>query len=838
MQRNAAGPVLARAEFLLPIAVVVLLLGAVPVASGGAAPGPGSPRREGSLERSIARPITDLPPAVLNQSTLVLFNNTHVPGAFDAVSSSLPSLEAFDAKNREVFVEGFYSGVIDVVSAKTNEVTATISAGQFPNTLAYDAWNNNIYFGQQTNDLVSVANASTNLVQRSVDIGFEPLAMVADPVTGNLFVTGWNTTGTAFVAVLSGTNGTVTTTFPFGANRFPVAGPDGLAYDPTNAEFYVPSIVGGSPGARGNLTILNGSIPSVVGNVSLAFNPDAIAYSPSTGDFYLGNQTGSNLSVFDPGTASVVATVALPNTPSLLVAGAVSQHRLYVGTDGNVSVVSTKTNKVLSTFPIQREPSGLALDTLDGNLYISDYVGNNVSLVNTTNDKTIGSILLGASPYNLAFDPTNGELYVGDLESSQLIVLNGTTNRVGGFVPLGATPYGVAYDPVTNEVFVDDFYSGNVSVVDTATNSVVGYLPAGTNPWGIAYDGANHDIYVTNVGSNNITVLDPATKTVAATLNFSTPPGAIAYDAKSSTLFVGEYNVGNVSVLNATSNALIRNTSTGSEPYTIAVDPHDGDAFVGNYASDNITVLGPRGQELNRSAAAGVGVFGSAYDPVDGDVYVASFSTDTITTVNGSSGLGVGGYTVGVGPVAVAVNPVTGTVYVANYDSGSLTLLTVPPPPRVFSVTFAETGVPHGKTWAVGFNGGALQRTTATSLTFSVPNGSYAYLITGPSGFVVTAPSPFGVLVVSGSNLSRTVTFAAGSTFSLTFHETGLGHGTTWCVTVGAKFCATTANVVLRNLTNGTYPFHVVPVPGLPSTPSSGTVSVAGVAVRVTVKFT
>ncbi len=835
MHRSAAGK--RSTHFRVAI---VLLLGALLAASfpgftvaapvsGGPAPAPGS----GQSTMDHATTVTPTTLATLKESTLVLFNNTISPGDFLSAPSSLPSLEAFDSKSDQVFVEGFYSGIIDVISGHTNRVVGTIAAGEYPNTLAYDAKTNALFYGLQTDDLVGYVNASTDLIERSVNIGFEPLSMAADPVTGDLFVTGWNSTGTAFVAVINGSIGTVVKTFTFGANRFPIAGPNGVAYDPKNGDMYIASIVSGSPGGtRGNLTLVNGTTRALVKNISLKFNPDAILYVPSTGDFYLGNQSGHDVSVFNPVSAAVVHTVALPNTPSLLTYGSTHQ-RVYVGIDGNVSVINTSSTQVIKSFPVTRQPDGLAFDTANSDLYISDYVWNNVSFVDTATYRVAGSILLGAAPYNMAYDTSNGYLYVADLESSQLIVVNGTTNRVVRYVDLDTSPYGISYDPVTKDVYVDDYDAGNVSIVSGSTNAVIGYLPAGVNPWGIAYDGANHDLYVTNAGSNNITVLDPQSRTVTSTLDFTTSPGAIAYDAKGSTLFVGEYNTGNVSILNATTNKLLKNSTSGSEPYTIAVDTHNGNAFVGNYASDNVTVLGPYGGEKGLSIAAGTGVFGSAYDSANGNVYIASFSSDLITTINASTALGTGGYTVGSGPVAVEVNPVTGTVYVANYDSGSLTLLT---PTTSYSVTFSETGLPHGKVWTVAF-GGALAHTSGSSMVFHDTDGSYTYLVSGPAGYTVSGLAPEGTIVIVGSSVAKAVTFVPGTTFSLTFTKSGLPTGTSWCVTIGSKACTTTGSLVFKNLSKGTYAFKVDRVAGFTGNPPSGTARIAGASVKVSVAF-
>jgi hypothetical protein len=54
---------------------------------------------------------------------------------------------------------------------------------------------------------------------------------------------------------------------------------------------------------------------------------------------------------------------------------------------------------------------------------------------------------------------------------------------------------------------------------------------------------------------------------------------------------------------------------------------------------------------------------------------------------------------------------------------------------------------------------------------------------------------------------------------------------------VGSKRCTTAASLVIKNLTNGSYTFSVRSVPGYSVTPSSGTLTLAGAAVRETVRF-
>jgi len=135
-----------------------------------------------------------------------------------------------------------------------------------------------------------------------------------------------------------------------------------------------------------------------------------------------------------------------------------------------------------------------------------------------------------------------------------------------------------------------------------------------------------------------------------------------------------------------------------------------------------------------------------------------------------------------------------------------------------YSVTFTESGIPakilakYG--WTVELDGIVTHSTTAL-IGFTLPNGTYAALITGPSGYRMTGG---GVLVYGGTQ-SVTVSgvttlspvFKTGATYTLAFSETGLPTGQSWCVGVDDdQQCSTKASVDYLNLTPASYTYAVV----------------------------
>lgn len=154
-----------------------------------------------------------------------------------------------------------------------------------------------------------------------------------------------------------------------------------------------------------------------------------------------------------------------------------------------------------------------------------------------------------------------------------------------------------------------------------------------------------------------------------------------------------------------------------------------------------------------------------------------------------------------------------------------------------YPVSFTESGLTIGVSWAVGL-GGVTVSSSSPTIDFSELNGTYGYTVAPEPGYLVSPSS--GSVTVDGGAVSIPVTFTAipPSTFALTFTESGLPSGTAWSVSVeGRALTSTTAELPFSE-SNGTYTFAVGAVPGYTATPSSGTVTVSGGAPTQSIVFT
>ncbi len=88
----------------------------------------------------------------------------------------------------------------------------------------------------------------------------------------------------------------------------------------------------------------------------------------------------------------------------------------------------------------------------------------------------------------------------------------------------------------------------------------------------------------------------------------------------------------------------------------------------------------------------------------------------------------------------LATTPTTGTFTV----DGAATTVAYVYATVNYTVSFQQSGLPAGGLWTVTING-APQSSTGAALAFSLPNGTYSFSVTVPTGYVATPAQPFTV---------------------------------------------------------------------------------------------
>jgi len=141
---------------------------------------------------------------------------------------------------------------------------------------------------------------------------------------------------------------------------------------------------------------------------------------------------------------------------------------------------------------------GVAVDTVNGALYYSDYDGSTITKANI--DGTNPTVIVnGGSPSGIALDLTNNKMYWAnfgsdtinraDLDGGNAQILNtGTVN----------SPINVALDPGNNDLYFITYNSTRMGVMAMSGGADTNLLNPGGQGISVAIDAANNKMYFSN----------------------------------------------------------------------------------------------------------------------------------------------------------------------------------------------------------------------------------------------------------------------------------------------------------------------------------------------------
>jgi YVTN family beta-propeller protein len=549
--------------------------------------------------------------------------------------------------------------------------------------------------------------------------------------------------------------------------------PAGVAYDPCNRLVYVAN------SGSDSVTAINGTTNSVAAIISVGHQPQNIIVDTRTCDLYVANYGTDNVSVIDGSTNHIVATVQTGSHPWSLAYDAANDS-IYVGhggstTDYGLSVISGSTKKVSAVIPIGSSQDSIAYDSADGTLYVGGNASTNLTLINTTTNKVVGGIN-GPQTYSMFIDGSKSRLYMavlgGGKPLDRVAVLDTVTKSGLGSVPVGSVPTGFAEDDSSGLVFVTNHASGNVSVINASANQCVGSITVGSGPSGVAVDTSNGYIYVADGENGSVSIVALGVTTFPVTFS----ERGLAAGTSWSVTAGGSTD-----------------TSTGSflrffEPngtLSYYLGPVSG--YVASPASGTFTVTGGA-VNLTVNFSVGPALYVVNFGEV-GLPWGTSWSVTLNGTVRTSTSNGVG-FMEANGTYSYVVGSVSG--FGSSPSNGSLSVnggglnvsitFNVAEQVATYSVMFQQTGLPVGTNWSVTLNG-SIQRTTAANISFSEPNGSYAF--SADCGIEYDTSPANGRANVSGTPVRIQIACQNRSRLiPLTFQANGMRSGTNWTITL------------------------------------------------------
>ena len=184
---------------------------------------------------------------------------------------------------------------------------------------------------------------------------------------------------------------------------------------------------------------------------------DGIAFDPTSGHIFVVDGDPGHLTVIDPKTDSVIATVDAGGKLEYAVSG--NNEKLYVNGEAKAEIVrvDTATNKADAHWPIPgcTSPHGLAIDMAAHRLFVS-CLNAVLTVVNADTGVVVATLPIGRGTDGAAFDPKRKLIFSSNNDGTLSVIQEKDSQT---FVSLGSiktavTGKNMGIDPDTGRLFI------------------------------------------------------------------------------------------------------------------------------------------------------------------------------------------------------------------------------------------------------------------------------------------------------------------------------------------------------------------------------------------------
>lgn len=183
-------------------------------------------------------------------------------------------------------------------------------------------------------------------------------------------------------------------------------GTHGIAFSPSGGKGYT------DDGASGTIGIFDLKSLKTLKRIKGVEDADGIATDPVTGKVFVVNGDSKNVSVVDPATEAVVATIELGGKLEFAVADGAGKLFVNGAEKSELARIDTATNAVDARWSIASctSPHGLGMDTQSRRLFVS-CTNNLLLVVNADSGAVVASLPIGAGSDAVAFDPVRKRIF-------------------------------------------------------------------------------------------------------------------------------------------------------------------------------------------------------------------------------------------------------------------------------------------------------------------------------------------------------------------------------------------------------------------------------------------
>ena len=300
--------------------------------------------------------------------------------------------------------------------------------------------------------------------------------------------------------------------------------------------------------------------------------------------------------------------------------------RVYVPNerDYTISVIDPTTMSVIATLPAGVLPEHVGPDWDLSRLYVSNYFSTELTVLDPRSG-TLLSPITAPLAYNLYFTPDGSKAVVMAEEYSRmdfydrrtwqllrqvpipfagidhadfsaggryllatteyagvLVKVDTVTMEILGSLWVGGSPVDVKLSPDGSVFYVANQFRHGVSIIDPVAMREIGFLPTGRGAHGMAVSRDTRWLYVTNRLAGTISVIDFATRTIIATWWIGGSPDMLQVSPDGAQLWTANRYADTVVVLDATNGQVLHVILVGRKPHGLMYFPQPGRFSLGH----------------------------------------------------------------------------------------------------------------------------------------------------------------------------------------------------------------------------------------------------------------
>jgi YVTN family beta-propeller protein len=278
------------------------------------------------------------------------------------------------------------------------------------------------------------------------------------------------------------------------------------------------------------ISVIDPATMSVIATLPAGILPEHVGPDWDLSRLYVSNYFSTELTVLDPRTGTLLSPVTAPLA-----------YNLYFTPDGSKAVVMAEEYSRMDFYDrrtwqlLRQVPIPFAgIDHADfsaGGRYLlatTEYAGVLVK-VDTVTMEIIGSLWVGGSPVDVKLSPDGSVFYVANQFRHGVSIIDPVAMREIGFLPTGRGAHGMAVSRDTRWLYVTNRLAGTISVMDFATRAIIATWWIGGSPDMLQVSPDGTQLWTANRRADTVVVLDAANGQILHVIQVGRQPHGLMY---------------------------------------------------------------------------------------------------------------------------------------------------------------------------------------------------------------------------------------------------------------------------------------------------------------------